>query len=93
MKRVFITPCKDYLLVELREKASSNLKGIIKETEWLQWKQMKDVNGKRRKQWYIVVDTISEKEQRLLHFAKILREDEHYTFSSRICPHDLYYED
>lgn len=93
MRRVFITPCKECLLAELREKASANLNGIIKQTEWLQWKQMNDVNGKGRKQWYIVVDTTSDKEKRLLQFAKIMCEEECYVPSSRICPHDLYYED
>lgn len=93
MKNVFITPCKDYLLAEFREKVSMNLNSIVKYTEWLKWKQMKDVNGKGRMQWYIVADTTSDKENRLLQFAKILCNDERYIPSSRICPHDLYYED
>lgn len=92
MKMVFITPCKDYVLTELREKASVNLNSIIRQTPWLSWKQMNDVNGKGRKQWYIVINTSVDKDNRLKQFAKII-EDEGYTPSSRICPHDLYYED
>lgn len=93
MKTVFITPCKDCLLAELREKASDNLNSIINQTKWLKWKQMRDVNGKGRMQWYIVADTTFEKEKRLLRFAEILCDIERYEPHSRICPHDLYYED
>lgn len=93
MKIVYITPCKDYLLAEFRERASINLNNIIRRTEWLSWKQMDDVNGKGRKQWYIVADTRIDKDNRLSQFAKILCKDEKYIPSSRLCPHDLYYED
>lgn len=93
MRMVFITPCKDCLLVEFREKASFDLNNIIRQTDWLKWKQMNDVNGKGRLQWYVVVDTTSDKDKRLKYIAKILCEDENYVPSSRICPHDLYYED
>lgn len=93
MKTVFITPCKDCLLAEFREKVSDNLNSIISQTKWLKWKQMRDVNGKGRMQWYIVADTTFNKEDRLSQFARILCEDESYTPHSRICPHDLYYED
>ena len=92
MKIVLITPCKDYLLAELREKASKNLTSIIKQTEWLKWQQMIDVNGKGVMQWYIV-DTTCDKEKRLTQFAKILCDIEHYKPSPRICPNDSYYED
>ncbi len=93
MKLVLITPCKEYLLAEILEKASENLNTIIRNTPWLKWKQMWDVNGKGRMQWYIVVDTTLNKEERLKYFAKLVCEIEHYEPSSRICPHDLYYED
>lgn len=54
---------------------------------------MRDVNGKGRMQWYIVADTTFEKEKRLFRFAEILCDNERYEPHSRICPHDLYYED
>lgn len=92
MKMIYITPCKDCVLAELREKASDSLKNIIQQTQWLSWRPMDDVNGRGRKQWYIVIDTSFDKESRLKQFAKII-EDEGYIPSSRICPHDLYYED
>lgn len=93
MKLVYITPCKDFLLAEIHEKSSEQLRNAIRQTEWLSWKKMKDVNGKAREQWYIVVDTSVDKESRLTQFAKILCDDEGYMPSSRICPHDWYYED
>ena len=93
MRMVLITPCKDCLLAEIREKASENLNNIIRQTKWLSWKQQRDVNGKGRLQWYIVADTTIDKENRLKQFAQILCEIEKYEPSSRICPHDLYYED
>lgn len=93
MRCVFITPCKDCLLVEMREKSSANLRGIIVRTPWLKWEQRKDVNGKGHLQWYIVVDTMVDKDSRLKEIAKVLCEDEGFTASSRICPHDSYYED
>ena len=37
--------------------------------------------------------TTLNKEERLKYFAKLVCEIEHYEPSSRICPHDLYYED
>ena len=92
MKMMFITPCKDCVLAEIREKASVSLNSIIRQTSWLSWKQMKDVNGKGRLQWYIVVDTSFDKENRLQQFVQIISE-EGYSTRSRICPHDLYYED
>lgn len=92
MKIMFITPCKDCVLAEVRESAPYKLKTIIRQTSWLSWKKMKDVNGKARDQWYIVIDTSFDKENRLKQFAKII-EDEGYYTSSKICPHDLYYED
>ena len=92
MRFVGITPRKDCLLAELREKASTGLNNVIRQTPWLKWLQMKDVNGKGRMQWYIVVDTTSDKENRLRTFAAIL-DKEGYSPSSRICPHDNYYED
>lgn len=93
MKSVLITPCKECLLAEFREKVSNNLNCIVRQTDWLKWEQMRDVNGKGRMQWYIVADTTLDKEKRLLQFAKILCELEGYEPFSRICPHDLYYED
>lgn len=93
LKYVLITPCKNYLLAELCEKASSNLNKIINQTKQLKWKKTKDVNGKDREQFYIVADTTLDKEYRLTQFAKILCEDEKYKPHSRICLHDLYYED
>ena len=92
MKMMFITPCKDCVLAEIREKASVKLNSIIRQTSWLSWKQMKDVNGKGRLQWYIVIDTSFDKENRLQQFVKIIEEEGYYS-SPRICPHDLYYED
>ena len=93
MNIAYITPCKDYLLAELREKASVNLRSIIARTPWLSWKRMYDVNGKGRMQWYIVVDTTIDKEKRLSYFSNILCDKEGYEPSSRLCPHDLYYDD
>ena len=93
MRMVLITPCKDCLLAEIREKASANLNNIIRQTKWLSWKQQWDVNGKGRMQWYIAADTTVDKENQLKQFAKMLCEIEKYEPSSRICPHDLYYED
>lgn len=93
MKCVLITPCEKYLLAEFREKVSPELNAVISRTEWLRWRQMKDVNGSGRMQWYIAADTTFDKDNRLIQFAKILCENEGYQPSSRICPHDLYYED
>ena len=92
MRYAGITPCKDCLLTEFREKATFNLNQIVRRTDWLKWKQMNDVNGKNRMQWYIVVDTTTDKEKRLTEFANILREEGYSTFV-RIEPHDAYYED
>ena len=92
MKSVYITPRKNSLLAELRTKASIGLNNVVRQTPWLKWSQMKDVNGKGRMQWYIVVDTSIDKESRLTWFAKLLA-SEGYTPSCRICPHDNYYED
>ena len=93
MKYVYITPCKDCLLAELREKASPILRNIIKSTPWMKWEKRKDVNGKGRMQWYIVVDTTADKEERIKKFAELMCGCEGYAPWSRICPHDLYYED
>ena len=93
MRTVYITPCQNYLLAEFREKTSEELNRIVKRTEWIKWKQMKDVNGKGRVQWYLVADTTYEKDNRLAEFAKLLCEKEGYYPSVRICPHDLYYDD
>ena len=54
---------------------------------------MKNINGKTCERWYIVVDTTIDKEKRLMQFAKFICDVEGYAPSSRICPHDLYYED
>lgn len=92
MQSVYITPCNNFLLAELRTKASSCLNNTVRQTPWLKWAQMKDVNGSGRMQWYIVVDTSVDKESRLTWFAKFLK-SEGYTASCRICPHDNHYED
>ena len=93
MKYVLITPCKDCVLAEISEKASAKLNQTIRQTKWLSWKHIHDVNGKDRLQWYIAADTTEDKENRLIQFAALLCEEEGYEPSSRICPHDLYYED
>ena len=93
MKKVYITPCQNYLLAEFRERVSERLNSTVSNTNWITWKQMKDVNGKDRKQWYLVADITSDKENRLTQFAELLCEKEGYEPSVRICPHDLYYED
>ncbi len=93
MRSVYITPCEFYLLAEFREKISANLSNKIKQIPWIRWKQMKDVNGKGRMQWYLAVDKTTDKSIRLTQFAKLLCEEESYFPFSRICPHDLYYED
>ena len=93
MKKVYITPCQNYLLAEFREKVSTELNSIIRQTGWIKWKQMKDVNGKGRMQWYLVADTTIDKEDRLMQFAKLLCEAEGYDPCVRICPHDPYYDD
>ena len=93
MKKVYITPCKNCLLAEFREKVSTELNSIIRQTGWIKWKQMKDVNGKGRMQWYLVADTTIDKEDRLMQFAKLLCEAEGYDPCVRICPHDPYYDD
>lgn len=93
MKLVFITPCQNDLLVEIPRKASEELSALIKKVPWLIWKEMQDVNGRGKRQWYIVVDTSVNKEKRLKYFARFICEKEGYEPSSRIHPHDLYYED
>ncbi len=90
---VYITPRKDDVLAEIREKASDILNNIIRQYEWLKWKKMKDVNGKGREQWYIIADTSKDKDSRLSKFSEILCNIENFEPSPRICPHDLYYED
>jgi hypothetical protein len=92
MSAVYITPCKDYLLAELRTRASVGLNNAVKQTPWLKWTNKPDVNGRSCMQWYIVVDTTVDKEQRLIFFARLLK-SEGYEASCRICPHDNYYED
>ena len=93
MRTVYITPCQNCLLAEFREKASEQLNTIVRQTNWIKWKQMKDINGKGVMQWYLVADTTSDKDSRLTEFAKLLCEKEGYDPSARICPHDLYYDD
>ena len=93
MKNVYITPCQTCLLAEFREKVSEQLNEIVRQTNWIKWKQMKDVNGKGKLQWYLVVDTTADKDSRLTEFAKLLCEKEGFDPAVRICPHDLYYED
>ncbi len=93
MKKVYITPCQNYLLAEFRERVSECLNITVSNTNWITWKQMKDVNGKDRKQWYLVADTTADKDNRLTQFAELLCEKEGYEPSVRICPHDSYYED
>ena len=92
MSAVYITPCKDCLLAELRTRASVGLNNAVEQKPWLKWERMKDVNGRNGMQWYIVVDTTVDKEQRLTIFARLLK-SEGYEASCRICPHDNYYED
>lgn len=93
MKYVFITPCQSELLVEFRERASNNVHSFVRQNYWIKWQQRDIVNGTGCKQWYLVVDTTVDKDNRLAHFAKMLCETEGYYPSSRICPHDWYYED
>ena len=93
MNIVYITPCQNCLLAEFREKVSERLNISIRQTSWIKWKQLRDVNGKGRMQWYLVVDTTVDKDNRLVQFAKMLCENEGYEPSVRICPHDFYYED
>lgn len=94
MRMVFITPCKDCILAEIREKASPSLNNYIRQNNaWIKWEQKQDVNGKGRLQWYIVVNTSAYKDIRASSFASVICEKEGFSPSSRICPHDLYYED
>ena len=93
MKMILITPSKDCLYAEILEKASDNLNCFIRQKHWLKWKKRLDINGKRKMQWYIVVDITSEKDKRLSDFSDFVCNVEHYEPSPRICPHDLYYED
>ena len=93
MKKIYITPYPNCLLAEFKEKASVQLNNAVRQTGWIKWRRIKDVNGKSRPQWYLVADTTSDKDNRLTEFAKLLCEKEGYDPSSRICPHDLYYED
>ena len=93
MKLILITPSKDCLYAEILEKASEKLNAFIRQTSWLRWEKKKDINGKNKQTWYIVVDTSAEKEKRLAEFAEVVCVLEHFEPSPRICPHDLYYED
>lgn len=92
MKQIYLTPWKDCLYAEIREKASPSLNNFIRITPWVKWQQLRDINGKGRMQWYIVVDTTADTEKRLSVFADYVCRMEGYEAVCKICPHDLNYE-